>query len=540
MNKKKFNLITILQWLMTLVFIGSLGFAIFYVIDNQQSQKKLENLSQEMNDARLHMTKSQQPASPSQKQTEFPMLQTLETTGLVLTIPPGVSDETNTQDEIINKDTIVSDHQAAGGLNSPPAQELVLPAYDLQPLPASQPQQITSENPKTQTKEAAANAAALLADQTPNNTQDSPVLQTSPTTQSTIAIATISPQPNNAKAPETPQGATTASPAQIPSTMQPPPRQAIKLPQKAQDPDTQSAAMAPETPQAANTAPPAQIPSTMQPSPEQALKPSQKAQNPDTQSAAMAQSAEIVQDAAPTLPPQTQSEASRATILPPEIKQTDNLPQSLPSASPSPAPNVQPNPILTAYRNLHARNPDLAGWINIHDTIVDYPVMYTPDDPEKYLHLDFEGDYSLAGLPFLDVSYPPDSQGVNQLIYAHNMKSGQMFAILHQFYKDEVWDKYRTLSFDTLDSQREYEILALIPVILGPMDKPSMMIFHSLNTLSEQSVDEINAYLQHYSKRLAGDVELGDDLVTLVTCRKLSDSDRLLVVARRGADQNRP
>ena len=213
---------------------------------------------------------------------------------------------------------------------------------------------------------------------------------------------------------------------------------------------------------------------------------------------------------------------------------THDLPSAIAAAS-SAAPAADPltHPLSSYLSSLAQRNKDLAGWIRIADTIVNYPVMYTPEELEKYLHRNFEGQYSLAGLPFLDTAYPPDSQKVNQIIYAHNMKSGQMFAILNEYLKDDFWAKYRSLSFYTLSTHRDYEVLALIPLVLGPMDDPKMMIFHPLTTDNEQSVAEINSYLMSYARRLDGKVQLGDDLLTLVTCRHARDSDRLILVARK-------
>jgi sortase B len=211
-------------------------------------------------------------------------------------------------------------------------------------------------------------------------------------------------------------------------------------------------------------------------------------------------------------------------------------PSPTPSASAGPSSTVLPvqaDPLSLHYASLQALNPDFAGWIHIDNTIVDYPVMYTPDELEKYLHRNFEGHYSFAGLPFMDITYPPDSTGVNQIIYAHNMKSGQMFAVLNEYLKDDFWQEYRTLSFHTLNSRRDYEVLALIPLVLGRMDEPRMMIFHPLTTDNERSVAEINDYLAAYARRFDGRVLQGDDLLTLVTCRRARDSDRLLLVARR-------
>ena len=51
---------------------------------------------------------------------------------------------------------------------------------------------------------------------------------------------------------------------------------------------------------------------------------------------------------------------------------------------------------------LFAKNGDCIGWLCIPDTAVNYPVMHTPDEPQKYLKKNFYGSYSFSGVPFLD------------------------------------------------------------------------------------------------------------------------------------------
>ena len=46
------------------------------------------------------------------------------------------------------------------------------------------------------------------------------------------------------------------------------------------------------------------------------------------------------------------------------------------------------------YSKLTAMNSDFAGWLRIPGTDIDYPVMYTPDDPEYYLHRAFDKSQS--------------------------------------------------------------------------------------------------------------------------------------------------
>ena len=52
-------------------------------------------------------------------------------------------------------------------------------------------------------------------------------------------------------------------------------------------------------------------------------------------------------------------------------------------------PISEPSP-LPQYAELAKENSDLFGWIKIEGTKVDYPVMYTPDEPEYYLHRAFD------------------------------------------------------------------------------------------------------------------------------------------------------
>ena len=70
------------------------------------------------------------------------------------------------------------------------------------------------------------------------------------------------------------------------------------------------------------------------------------------------------------------------------------------------------------YNALQEKNPDFWGWIKIDGTVLSYPVMHTPENPEYYLRRDFEGAYSLRGVPFLD-GRCYDGCG-NYIIYGHN------------------------------------------------------------------------------------------------------------------------
>ena len=68
---------------------------------------------------------------------------------------------------------------------------------------------------------------------------------------------------------------------------------------------------------------------------------------------------------------------------------------------------------LPALQEKREENEDTVGWLTIEGTKIDYPVMYTPQDPEKYLHLGFDQKYSFAGLPFIDANCSLDPESDN-------------------------------------------------------------------------------------------------------------------------------
>lgn len=54
---------------------------------------------------------------------------------------------------------------------------------------------------------------------------------------------------------------------------------------------------------------------------------------------------------------------------------------------------------------LFEKNAECIGWLCIEGTNINYPVMHTPSNPQKYLRKNFEGEYSQSGVPFLDADF---------------------------------------------------------------------------------------------------------------------------------------
>ncbi len=98
---------------------------------------------------------------------------------------------------------------------------------------------------------------------------------------------------------------------------------------------------------------------------------------------------------------------------------------------------------------LIAANTDCIGWLSVDGTNISYPIMHTPEDPQKYLRRSFYGQHSQSGVPFLDGRC--DLQSTNLIIYGHNMKNGTMFSDLKRYLDNDFLNAHRTARLETTD-----------------------------------------------------------------------------------------
>lgn len=178
-------------------------------------------------------------------------------------------------------------------------------------------------------------------------------------------------------------------------------------------------------------------------------------------------------------------------------------------------------------------NEDTVGWLTIQGTKIDYPVMYTPQDPEKYLHLGFDQKYSFAGLPFIDANCSLDPESDNLIIYAHNMLDGSMFRSLMKYEEKSYWQQHPTVKLDLWDEEREYEVLAAFRDRVYYKTENCFKFYKFIDAESEDSYREaIDYYKTHACYDTGVTAQPGDRLITLVTCAYHTDNGRFVLVAR--------
>ena len=188
--------------------------------------------------------------------------------------------------------------------------------------------------------------------------------------------------------------------------------------------------------------------------------------------------------------------------------------------------------MLPQYVDLYDKNPELYGWIRIDDTVIDYPVMHSVDDPEKYLHANFEAEYSYPGTPFVDAKCTNDSD--NLLIYAHNMLDGSMFRSLLKYENKSYWEAHPTIMYSDLYGDYEYEVVA---AFYDRVYKKTENVFKFYQFIDAEDEGHFNNAIDNFKAKAlyetGVDAEYGDQLITLITCAYHTENGRFVVVARK-------
>ena len=187
------------------------------------------------------------------------------------------------------------------------------------------------------------------------------------------------------------------------------------------------------------------------------------------------------------------------------------------------------------YQSIYDQNNDFIGWIYIPDTALSYPVMQTPAKPEYYLRRNFEGKYSVRGVPFVDYRCTLDFSD-NTIVYGHNMMNGTMFSVLESYSKESFWQTHRYIGFDTMNGYGTYAVVLCARIDLRNTD------FNYIDTIDFSDAEEFDSYIAKINETAfyETDIELsfGDKLLLLSTCQSNYDDGRYIVIAKKISDQD--
>lgn len=226
-----------------------------------------------------------------------------------------------------------------------------------------------------------------------------------------------------------------------------------------------------------------------------------------------------------------QQDELRSSLDEKDESQKEPAKQESDTASEEESPNEPV--IMEKYTDLYEENHDLAGWISIEGTPIDYPVMQC-DDNFYYLHHDFYKNDSKYGCLYVKDIADINTPGTNFVIYGHNMKDGSMFGELDNYEGEEFFREHSVISFDTLYEERTYEIMAVFRSQIYDKDED---VFKYYQFYQADTEEEFLYFYNHVMEMALYDTGVtaafGDTFLTLSTCAYHVEDGRFVVVAKR-------
>ncbi len=173
-------------------------------------------------------------------------------------------------------------------------------------------------------------------------------------------------------------------------------------------------------------------------------------------------------------------------------------------------------------------NPDVVAMINIPDTLLDFPVMYREGEEEYYLRKDINGEYDIAGLPFMQQNCSLYENNV--IIYGHYFKTGEMFGCLHNYIENpDYYSNHKDIHISTPIEEQVWRIFAVCIMTV----EEDGFVYNSADHIAFETKKEFERYRSVVEKRntvTTGEtIEFGDRLLVLSTCFDYSGGNKRVV-----------
>lgn len=183
------------------------------------------------------------------------------------------------------------------------------------------------------------------------------------------------------------------------------------------------------------------------------------------------------------------------------------------------------------FQSMWKINPDICAWIEIEGTKVDYPVLQSPTDDEKYLTTAMDGSYYIGGSIFTQATYNNrDFNDPVTLIYGHTMRSGTLFGQLQSTYTSASgFSECSEIKLYLPEEVRTYTVFAAVPY--SNIHIPATYDFSKEYWFDNffDSIFRIRELGVQFNRDI--EPEYGDRVIILSTCMNEDSTKRYLVMA---------
>jgi sortase B len=177
------------------------------------------------------------------------------------------------------------------------------------------------------------------------------------------------------------------------------------------------------------------------------------------------------------------------------------------------------------FTSLAQINSDVAGWLSLQDTVINYPVVQGTDN-EYYLEHLFTRELNHTGCIFIDYRNRKDFSDRNTALYAHHMRNGSMFAELEGYRDQSYYDSHKELILQTPDG------VYLVQPFAGLLADGSTDYIQFDFPTNESFMTYVNDMIAKSTFVSDVIIEPTDRIITMSTCRYDVADGRYAVFAK--------
>ena len=192
-----------------------------------------------------------------------------------------------------------------------------------------------------------------------------------------------------------------------------------------------------------------------------------------------------------------------------------------------------PSEIQDKFGELYTVNGNVAGWLKIDGTNIDYPVAQLEGkDSDFYKNHLFDGTYNKYGSLYMSKEYKTGQgeSNKNTIIRGNNLNDSRMLGDLTKYRDIDFYKSHYTVSMNTVYEDREWVIFAAVIADEAASD---------FNFLQTEFSDE-NAFTEYITELKARtflitpiDVQPTDEILTLITQYNEESGTSITVIAKR-------
>lgn len=184
-----------------------------------------------------------------------------------------------------------------------------------------------------------------------------------------------------------------------------------------------------------------------------------------------------------------------------------------------------PASINEKLKALYSENNDLAGWLTIDGTGIDYPIVQESDNKHYLSNHNVYDESARYGTPFLDFRCSKTELSKNTIIYGHRMKNGTHFGLLEEFADIEHYKKHPVIHYETLSGSYTFKVYAAFyATTQGNADSGYVFDYYNPKMSNESFKGYIQLLNQYALYTTDAGLESSDKIITLSTCAHVYDN----------------